>query len=107
MSSLSIQDIAHLARLSRLELSGEEAERFAGQLSSVVGYVEQLSSVTIEKDQVQKGMSGLMTVLAADEPRTQDDLAAVSREELLKGAPAQDGGYILVKAVLSTDEGGA
>ncbi len=46
--SLTQEQIAHIARLSRLSLSPEELEKYRTDLSSVVDYVEVLSSVPSE-----------------------------------------------------------
>jgi aspartyl-tRNA(Asn)/glutamyl-tRNA(Gln) amidotransferase subunit C len=40
--SVSSDDVRHIARLARLELTDEEVERFRRELSTILGYVEQL-----------------------------------------------------------------
>ena len=102
MAALSPQDIAHLSHLARLRLTDEERERFARQLSSVVGYVEQLSTAPA-KDGRPAGVSGLTNVLAEDAPRTVNDPAAVSSQDLVDGAPSHDGRFIQVRAVLEEE----
>ena len=106
MAQLSTEDISHLARLARLDLTAEERDRFSSQLSSVVGYVEQLSAVSLPEDLPQVGASGPLNVLAEDKVRPADSPIAISREDLLAGAPAHQDGYIQVRAVMS-GEGGA
>ena len=39
MSSLSRDEVAHVAGLARIQLSDDELETFAGQLDSIVGFV--------------------------------------------------------------------
>jgi len=107
MSTLSRDDIAHLGRLARLELTQEEQDRYASQLSSVVSYIDQLSEVETSGVNASAGVTGLETVLSADETWKDDDLCVVSRESLLAGAPAHDEQFMLVKAVMSDGEGGA
>lgn len=46
--SLTQEQIAHIARLSRLSPSPEELEKYRTNLSSVVDYVEVLASVSAE-----------------------------------------------------------
>jgi aspartyl-tRNA(Asn)/glutamyl-tRNA(Gln) amidotransferase subunit C len=46
--SLTQEQIAHIARLSRLSLSPEELEKYRTNLSSVVDYVDTLASVPEE-----------------------------------------------------------
>jgi aspartyl-tRNA(Asn)/glutamyl-tRNA(Gln) amidotransferase subunit C len=103
--SLTREDIRHLSRLARLELSEEEYERYSKQLTSVVGYVEQLQKVPTEGIQAVRGVSGMDTILAADILRSADDLCAISTDSLVAGAPLSDGKYLEVRAVL--DEGDA
>lgn len=43
--SISSDDVRHIARLARLELSDEEVERFRRELSTILGYVEQLETL--------------------------------------------------------------
>ncbi|MGN6794079.1 MAG: Asp-tRNA(Asn)/Glu-tRNA(Gln) amidotransferase subunit GatC [Streptosporangiaceae bacterium] len=43
--SITREEVAHLARLSRLALTGEELERFAGQLDVIIGAVARVQEV--------------------------------------------------------------
>ncbi len=107
-ASLSSESIAHLGRLARLALTAEEQGRYATQLSSVVAFVEQLTEVATDHVSPAEDASGKRTVLAADVVRSPDNLAAVSREALLKGVPAvSEDGCILVRSVMDTSVGGA
>lgn len=106
MSTLSPQDVSHLARLARLDLTPEEQERFAGQLSSVVGYIDQLSAVDVSELVEFPSASRLQNVLAADELRQQDDPASIDSSRALAASPRPRGRFFTVQAVLS-DEGGA
>ena len=103
MAELSSDHIEHLSRLSRIELNLEERERFAGQLSSIVQYVEQLSQVDTSKVGPLRGVTGLQNVLAADAPREAGSQTDVPRASLLKGAPGTSGEYIEVRAVLGDE----
>ena len=41
-------DVRYIANLARLNLTGEEAELFQGQLEHILAYVEQLREVDVE-----------------------------------------------------------
>jgi aspartyl-tRNA(Asn)/glutamyl-tRNA(Gln) amidotransferase subunit C len=43
--SVSSEDVRHIARLARLDLTAEEVERFRHELSTILAYVEQLDAV--------------------------------------------------------------
>ena len=45
MTSISRGDVAHLARLSRLELSDSELDSFAQQLTDILDHVQAVSEV--------------------------------------------------------------
>ncbi len=103
MSNLSSEAIDHLARLARLAISEEEKNRYAGQLSPVVEYVEQLSRVNTEVVAGQGEMSDLVNVLAADQPRSETDPAKVDPHVLLAGAPVSEEDFFVVRAVLGEE----
>mgnify|MGYP002561140792 CR=1 FL=1 len=82
---------AHIAALSRLKLS-EEAGRMAGELEQILSYMDVLDTSGAEP---MSHIVPLKNVLREDETAPSMD-----RGELLKNAPATDGGTFLVpKAV--------
>lgn len=40
--AITIADVEHVARLARLELTGDEKILFAGQMDAIIGYVEKI-----------------------------------------------------------------
>lgn len=46
--TISAEDVRHIARLARLELTDEEVARFQSELSKILGYVAQLEAVEAE-----------------------------------------------------------
>lgn len=103
MSTLDPNYLSHLSHLARLDLSEEEIIRYSGQLSSVVDYVEQLSQVSTSDTTELKGVTGQTNVLAEDMPRAKNDPGAVSPEAILTSAPAQEEGFLVVRAVLGDE----
>ena len=43
--SLTLEDVARIARLARIELSAEERETTRDQLNGILGFIEQLQAV--------------------------------------------------------------
>ena len=43
--TVSANDVRHIARLARLDLTAEEIERFGRELSAILDYVEQLGTL--------------------------------------------------------------
>ncbi|MBU6389126.1 aspartyl/glutamyl-tRNA amidotransferase subunit C [Patescibacteria group bacterium] len=101
-SVLSTEEIELLGRLARLDLTPEEITRYAGQLSAVVEYVKQLSEVNTDGVEV-RGVTGMVNILAADQPRAAGDLCDVDYQHLLSGAPARENNFILVRAVMGEE----
>lgn len=77
---LSEEQVRHIAKLARIKLTDEEVERFGGQLSKVLDYMEILQEVDTDGVAETSQVTGLVNVTDADEilPKT------VSREELLE-----------------------
>jgi aspartyl-tRNA(Asn)/glutamyl-tRNA(Gln) amidotransferase subunit C len=96
MANLTNEEVLALAHLARLDLSDDETMRFRQEISKILGYVEQLQSVKIKDKQPTYQVTGLTNVMRPDE------LIAYTAnpKELLKNAPATDGGHIKVKRVL-------
>lgn len=45
---LTLEQVGHLARLSRLELPEEEIERMTHEFTAILGYVERIQKVDVE-----------------------------------------------------------
>lgn len=96
MAKLSRDDVLKLARLSRLRLTEEEIAQFQTEISDILGYVEQLSSVDTKGLDPTSQVTGLTNVMRKDEIIDY----GTSTEELLKNAPATDKNQFKVKRVL-------
>ena len=49
---MQLQDIKHLAVLSRLDISDTEAEGLLGDLKEILAYIDQVTSVTVSGTEV-------------------------------------------------------
>jgi aspartyl-tRNA(Asn)/glutamyl-tRNA(Gln) amidotransferase subunit C len=85
-----------LARLSRLRLSDEEIEKFRGELSEILEYVEILNKVDTTGLEPTSQVTGLKNVMRKDNVHDYGYKA----EDLLKNAPAILDGQFKVKRVL-------
>lgn len=50
MSEINLDEISHLAELSRLDLSQSEKEQFASELPAIINFVEQLRDFQVSSD---------------------------------------------------------
>jgi aspartyl-tRNA(Asn)/glutamyl-tRNA(Gln) amidotransferase subunit C len=89
-----------VALLARLDLSDEEIDRYAGELSRVLEYVEQI-------DELGLADTPALMEINPDPPGPREDRASgepLTREEALAQAPATDGTFFLVPPVVEYPE---
>ena len=85
---LSRDQVLHVARLARLELSEQEVERFSGELSKVLDYIELISQLDLEDVPPTSHVIDVENALRADEPRPslpQDVALAAAPDAALGG----------------------
>jgi aspartyl-tRNA(Asn)/glutamyl-tRNA(Gln) amidotransferase subunit C len=88
-------DVAHVAKLARLNLTTEEAELFQRQLARVLEYAEKLRR--LDTSRVDGAVNGetIFDVLREDEPRPW-----FTAEEALANAPRQANDLFVVPKVV-------
>ena len=74
--------VLHVARLARLELTEPELERMAGELSGILDHVERMNELDLEGVEPTSHVVALENVLRADEPE-----ACLPRDRALEQAP--------------------
>lgn len=94
MEKLTIEDVEHIAQLSKLNLIKAEKEKFAGQLSSVLEYVNQLNEVDTVGVEPLSQVTGLRNVMVEDEITNPE-----AEKSLLNNTPDLQGRSIKVPAV--------
>jgi len=88
-------EVAHVARLARLDLTDTELELFTGQLAAVLEHARDVEALDVA-DVVPTGHpSRLRNVLRADVVRP-----SLDRDEVLGQAPDTEGGRFKVPPVL-------
>ena len=83
MTTLTKDQVRHIAKLARLKLSEEEVEKFSKELTSILQYVDMLQEVDTSKVEPTAQVTGQTNVFREDEIRTQ----STSPDELLKCSP--------------------
>lgn len=96
MAKLNREDVLKLARLARLELSEDEIDQFAQEISVILEYVERLQEADTEGLAPTSQVTGLVN---ASRPDVVKDYGQTP-DELLKNAPAVENGQIKVKRIL-------
>lgn len=93
---LSKEEIIALARLSRLKLTDAEVEQYQKELSSIIGYIDQLSGADTEGLRPTSQVTGLENVSREDEVK---ELTA-SPDDLLDVAPNRQERFIKVRRMI-------
>jgi|FLYL01.1.fsa_nt_gi aspartyl-tRNA(Asn)/glutamyl-tRNA(Gln) amidotransferase subunit C len=96
MAEISRQEVEHVARLARLALTEAEVAKFQRELSAVLAYVDKLKEVDTAHVPETAQVTGLANVFREDEVKQ----CEVPVDQLLKNAPATEGRYLKVKAIL-------
>ena len=93
MAAISREEVAHLARLSRLAVTDEELDRFAGQLDAILEAVGKVAELDLSGVEPTLHPLALSNVWAEDEPRP-----SLPVEDALANAPAPEDGAFRVPA---------
>jgi aspartyl-tRNA(Asn)/glutamyl-tRNA(Gln) amidotransferase subunit C len=90
-------DVERIAALARLELSADEVERFAGQLTAILAYADQVQQV--DTSGVAAAPASTAAAWRSDTP-----LPSLDRDLVLSQAPAADraAGHFKVPRVLGS-----
>ncbi|HXV71187.1 MAG TPA: Asp-tRNA(Asn)/Glu-tRNA(Gln) amidotransferase subunit GatC [Acidimicrobiia bacterium] len=92
-------DIAHVARLARLDLSDEELEVYKTQLGDILDHAARVQSLEGEPQVDSAHPLGFVNAFRDDETRP-----SLDRDEVLSQAPASQDGYFVVPPALEERE---
>jgi aspartyl-tRNA(Asn)/glutamyl-tRNA(Gln) amidotransferase subunit C len=91
---LTADEVRHVAELAKLALSDAEVDAYAGQLSEILAYAEQVQEVDTSSVPPTPYILPLVNVMAEDLPRPGfDNVTALSN------APDREDGYFRVRAI--------
>ena len=92
---ISKEEVEHVAKLARLEVSEDEKAMFARQLSGILTYMDQL------KELDTKGIEPTATVLPTENVFRDDDVRpSLPQEKALANAPDQKDGFFRVPKII-------
>ena len=92
--AISREEVLHVARLARLELSEEEVEAYTRQLSRILEHIGKLRALDTTDVPPTSHVLDLKNVLRPDEVR-----AGLSRDETMQNAPDSAGGFFRVPKI--------
>ena len=95
---LTLEEVRHIARLARLDLTPEEENRYREQLSAILDYAKRLSTIDTSAILPTATVLPLHAPLRPDVPRP-----SPPRERILANAPSAQEGMFLIPPVLDTE----
>jgi aspartyl-tRNA(Asn)/glutamyl-tRNA(Gln) amidotransferase subunit C len=84
--AITREEVLHVAKLARLELTDEEVERLTGQLSAILEAVSKVSELDLTDVPPTSHPLAVVNTWDEDEPRPSLEL-----DETFANAPARDG----------------
>ena len=99
MAAISREEVAHLARLSRLAVTEQELDQFAGQLDVILQSVARIGDVAAD-DIPPTSHSVPLTNIYRDDVET----PCLTQEEALSGAPDSAEGRFRVPRILDEED---
>jgi aspartyl-tRNA(Asn)/glutamyl-tRNA(Gln) amidotransferase subunit C len=95
---ISTAEVAHVASLARLALSGDELERFTEQLAAILDHAEDVAELDLDGVEPMDHPFPLHDVVRPDEIRP-----TLDRDEVLSQAPAAEDGRFKVPRILGEE----
>lgn len=93
--SVDISTVKRVARLARIAVSDEDAERMTGELNVILGFVEQLNEVDTS------GIEPMTSVIPMDMKKRQDVVTDGNKAgDVVANAPATAENFFLVPKVV-------
>jgi aspartyl-tRNA(Asn)/glutamyl-tRNA(Gln) amidotransferase subunit C len=95
MAQITRDDVAHVARLARLQLTDDELDLFTGQLANVLDHARDVEALDVADVPPTAHPYPLSNVLRPDEERP-----CLDQDAALAAAPAAEAGRFRVPPVL-------
>ncbi|HVW57786.1 MAG TPA: Asp-tRNA(Asn)/Glu-tRNA(Gln) amidotransferase subunit GatC [Rhizobiaceae bacterium] len=93
--SVSIDTVKRVARLARIAVDDEDAERMSGELNAILGFVEQLNEVDVS------GVEPMTSVIPMEMRKRRDEVTDGGKAaDVVANAPATEENFFLVPKVV-------
>lgn len=92
--SLSEKEVRYVARLARLEMTDEEIRLYSRQLSSILGYIEQLNGLDTKDVEPLSHVLDLKNVFREDAVKS-----SLPQKEILSNGPETLAGHFRVPKI--------
>ncbi len=95
------ENIEHIAKLARLDFSGEEFDKLTSDMNSVLGYIDQLKALNVSNIAPLENINESVEKNVFREDRS---APCLSQTEALMNAPKAADGYFLVPKVIEREK---
>ncbi len=93
--SVDLATVKRVARLARIAVSEEDAERMTGELNGILGFVAQLDEVNVD------GVEPLTSIIPMALRRREDVVTDGAKvEDVIANAPASEENFFVVPKVV-------
>jgi aspartyl-tRNA(Asn)/glutamyl-tRNA(Gln) amidotransferase subunit C len=93
--SVTLDTVKRVAKLARIAVDDEDAERMTGELNAILGFVEQLAEVDVS------GVEPMTSVIPMELKKRQDVVTDGNKAgDIVANAPATDENFFLVPKVV-------
>jgi aspartyl-tRNA(Asn)/glutamyl-tRNA(Gln) amidotransferase subunit C len=93
--SVDIQTVRRVAKLARIAVTSEDAERMTGELNAILGFVEQLGEVDVT------GVEPMTSVIPMEMKKRADTVTDGGKAaDIVANAPASEENFFLVPKVV-------
>ncbi|MBS9720483.1 Asp-tRNA(Asn)/Glu-tRNA(Gln) amidotransferase subunit GatC [Tianweitania sp. BSSL-BM11] len=93
--SVDVDTVTRVARLARIAVTAEDAQRMTGELNAILGFVEQLGEVDVS------GVEPMTSVIPMQMRRRDDAVTDGSKAaDVVANAPATEENFFMVPKVI-------
>lgn len=94
---ISKENVQHIAKLARIELTEKEVEQFQKELSTILDYFSVLKKVDVSKVEFMTHSALLENVVRVDRARQQNNEVL---RKLMEAAPQRKDRFFKIKSIL-------
>jgi aspartyl-tRNA(Asn)/glutamyl-tRNA(Gln) amidotransferase subunit C len=94
------EEVQHLAKLARIELSEAEIETFTTEMSAILEYVSEVKDIVAAGDQKEPVVGLRHNIFRKDEVLNEPDQYT---KDILAEMPKTEGRFMVVKKILNQD----
>ncbi len=91
---ISTDDVKHVAKLARLELTEDEIIKYSRQLGEILKYVEQMNEVNTDNIEPMAHPVPVYNVMRDDAVKYEQ-----TKEEMMSNAPYEENGFFRVPKI--------